>query len=264
MSLEEKEYQLALEQALRIEIDTNILIHLEDNKVISDPFAKFYQLAVLNKCDVYYHPACLRDIKKDKDEERQRITLSKLNKYVLMPDPAAPTIDFVGLVGEKKDNDEIDNAQLFQVYKGYVDYFITEDNGIHSKAAKLNLSEKVLTVANGLKLLQERYTLVIPQHPLLQECSTREIEKELNDEFFNSLREGYLGFNSWFIEKCAKQNRHCYVLRVNNKISAMLIFHREKSADHQLGLYQLRDLVSGGCRTSTTSDDSRCACRQLH
>ncbi len=219
---------------MRILIDTNILIHLEDNKVISDTFAKFYQLAISNKCDVYYHPACLRDIKRDKDEERQKITISKLNKYVQMPDPATPGTEFAALVGQNKENDVIDNAQLFQVCKEYVDFFVTEDGGIHTKAKRINLSAKVLSVTDGLKLLQEKYTLIIPQHPLLQECSTREIEKELSDEFFNSLREGYTGFNTWFVEKCARQNRRCYVLRVDSSISAILIFHREKSAEHNL------------------------------
>lgn len=218
---------------MQILIDTNILIHLEDNKVIDDQFAKFYQFAISNKCDIYYHPACLRDLKKDKDIERQSITLSKLNKYTQMPDPAIVTSDFVEFVGQKKDNDEIDNAQLFQVSKDYVDYFITEDRGIHLKAAKVNLSHKVLSIIDGLKILEEKYTLIIPRHPLLQECSIREIENELNDVFFDSLRESYSGFNNWFI-KCAKENRYCYTLRVENKISAILIFHREKHTDHAL------------------------------
>lgn len=219
---------------MRILIDTNILIHLEDHKVISDTFAKFYQLAHSNKCDLYYHPACLQDIRKDNDTDRRSITLSKFNKYTQMPDPAAPTAEFTELVGEKKDNDQIDNAQLFQVYKGYIDYFVTEDQGLHRKAEKTDLRGKVMPVADALNLLQEKYTLIIPQHPLIQECSTREIESELSDNFFNSLREGYNGFDTWFIEKCAKQNRHCYMLRVDNKISAILIFHLEKSTDHHL------------------------------
>lgn len=219
---------------MRILIDTNILIHLEDHKVVNDTFAKFYQLAHSNKCDLYYHPACLHDIRKDKDSTRQSITLSKLNKYTPMPNPAIPAAEFAALVGEKNDNDQIDNTQLFQVYKGYVDYFITEDQGIHQKAGKINLNDKVLLVVKALRLLQEKYTLIIPQHPLIQKCSTREIESELSDDFFNSLREGYDGFDTWFIEKCAKQNRYCYLLRVDNKISAILIFHREKNIDHQL------------------------------
>lgn len=218
---------------MRILIDTNILIHLEDNKVIDEQFALFYQFAISNKCDIYYHPACLRDIKKDKDEERQKITLSKLSKYTKMPDPAIPSDEFTQQVGQKKDNDEIDNTQLFQVYKEYVDYFITEDSGIHTKASRINLGNKVLSITNGLKLLQEKYTLIIPQHPLLQECSIREIENELNNVFFDSLRESYNGFDAWFM-KCARENRRCYILRVDGSIAAILIFHRERKADHDL------------------------------
>lgn len=218
---------------MRILIDTNILIHLEDNKVINEQFAKFYQTAIANKCDIYYHPACLKDIRKDNNKERKEITLSKLNKYVQMPDPATPNAEFINTVGQKKENDEIDNNQLYQAVKNYIDYFITEDKGIQGKAEKINLQNKVLSITEGLKLLNDKYTLVIPQHPLLQECSTREIENELNDTFFDSLRESYDGFNIWFL-KCAKENRRCYLLRVDNKIAAILIFNKESRAEHQL------------------------------
>jgi predicted nucleic acid-binding protein/ribosomal protein S18 acetylase RimI-like enzyme len=218
---------------MRILIDTNILIHLEDNKVINKSFAKFYQLAISNKCDLYYHPACLKDLKRDKDVERQSITLSKLDKYVLMPDPAVPTEEFHQKCGVKKANDEIDNVQLYQIVKNYIDYFITEDKGIQEKAEKLNFKKKVLSIKEGLILLDEKYTLVIPQHPLLKECSIRDIEGEINDNFFDSLRESYSGFNEWFL-KCAKENRRCYSLRVDTKLAAILIFHKEKKSDHEL------------------------------
>jgi predicted nucleic acid-binding protein len=218
---------------MRILIDTNILIHLEDNKVIDEQFAKFYQFAISNKCDLYYHADCLKDLKRDKNKDRQDITLSKLNKYTKMPNPATPTAEFINTVGQKKENDEVDNTQLFQVFKSYVDYFITEDKGIHDKAAKRSLKNKVLSLSEGLKILKEKYTLIIPQHPLLQECSVREIENEINDIFFDSLRESYNGFNDWFL-KCARENRRCYLLRVDSKIAAILIFHIEKQSDHNL------------------------------
>ncbi|MCW3102714.1 MAG: hypothetical protein JWO09_1154 [Bacteroidetes bacterium] len=218
---------------MRILIDTNILIHLEDYKVVNEQFAKFYQLATSNKCDVYYHPACIKDLKRDNDTGRQLITLSKLNKYVQMPDTVAPTAEFLNNVGQKGENDAVDNQQLYQVYKNYIDYFITEDKGIHNKSIKLNLQAKVLHVSDALKLLNEKYTLIIPQHPLLQECSIREIENEINDPFFDSLRENYSGFNNWFL-KCAKENRKCYLLRVDQKIAAILIYHLEKRDDHDL------------------------------
>lgn len=218
---------------MRILIDTNILIHLEDNQVISDVFAKFYQLAILNKCDLYYHPFCLKDVKRDKDSERQQITISKLQKYIPMPDPALPSEEFISIVGQKKENDEVDNNQLYQVVKGYVEYFITEDKGIHTKAIKLNVHRKVLSIVQGLKLLHEQFNLVIPQHPVLKECSIRDIENEITDTFFDSLRDGYPEFNDWF-SKCVRENRRCYILRVDGQISAILIYHKEKASSHNL------------------------------
>nr|MBA3987121.1 hypothetical protein [Flavobacteriales bacterium] len=137
------------------------------------------------------------------------------------------------VVGQKKENDLIDNHQLYQAYKGYIDYFITEDKGIHCKATKVNLQNKVLFIADAIKLLNEKFSLIIPQHPLLWECSTREIENEINDIFFDSFRDSYDGFNEWFF-KCARENRRCYILKVESKISALLIFHREKSNDHNI------------------------------
>ncbi|MBK7669568.1 MAG: hypothetical protein IPJ32_20865 [Sphingobacteriaceae bacterium] len=102
---------------MQLLIDTNILIHLEDNKVIDEQFAKFYQLAISNGHTIVYHPSCAKDLRRDKDSARQEITLSKLQKYTPMPNPAILTEDFINIVGQKKVNDEVDNVQLFQVQK---------------------------------------------------------------------------------------------------------------------------------------------------
>ncbi|MBA3986454.1 MAG: hypothetical protein H0X63_07780, partial [Flavobacteriales bacterium] len=153
--------------------------------------------------------------------------------YTPMPNPAALTEEFKNIVGQKKVNDEVDNIQLFQVQKGYVDYFITEDKGIKEKAKKINLTGKVLSIEDGLTLLKKLHYLVIPQHPLLEECSVREVESEIDQPFFDSLREGYMAFNDWFL-KCSRENRKCYLLRVENKITALLIYHREKPSSHGL------------------------------
>ena len=218
---------------MQLLIDTNILIHLEDNKIIDEQFARFYQLAVSNGHSVYYHPSCAKDLKRDKNLLRQEITLSKLQKYTPMPNPAILTEEFVNIVGQKKVNDEIDNVQLYQLKKGYVDYFITEDKGIKDKSNKINLSNKVLSIEEGLSLMKQLHSLIIPQHPLLEECSVRDIESEIEQPFFDSLRDSYGGFNAWFL-KCSKENRKCYLLKVDNKITALLIYHKEKSVNHNL------------------------------
>ncbi len=218
---------------MKILIDTNIIIHLEGDKVVDTNLSSFYQFAISNKCEIFYHPHCLRDIKRDKDLKRKEITLSKFKKYNPFPDPAVITSDFIKVIGQKKENDEIDNIQLFQIYKGYADLLITEDYGIKAKSRIVALDTKVLGIEEGLKVLRDKYILVVPQHPSLTECSIREIENNLSDDFFDSLRESYPGFEKWFL-KCARENRKCYLLRTDSVISAILIYHLENSVDHAL------------------------------
>jgi len=177
---------------VKILIDTNILIHLEDNKIINEKFAEFYRIAISNQCKILYHPKAIPiDLNRDKNEQRKEITKSKLKKYEILADYADITDEFNNKIGFKKVNDEIDNIQLYQVSKKYVDYFITEDKGIHEKAKSIDICKKVLKIDDILELLEEKYTIKIPSHPILKEHSIREIERKFNDSFFDSLREDY-------------------------------------------------------------------------
>lgn len=221
---------------MRILIDTNILIHLEDNKVINENFAQFYRLAISNNCKIVYHPLAIpNDLNRDKDVDRKRITKSKLQKYEKLTDYSNPDESFTDLVGCKNENDAIDNLQLYQVSKNYVDYFVTEDKGIHSKAQKIGIEKKVLNIATILNFLEEKFTIKIPSHPILKEHSIRDIEHKFNDSFFDSLREDYGGetFNTW-LKKCAEKNRKCYTLQIEEQLHAILIYNIETTEGHQI------------------------------
>jgi hypothetical protein len=220
---------------MRLLIDTNILIHLEDNKIVDDDFYKFYQLAVSNNCQVLYHPDCIKDISKDKDIIRKEILKSKLKKYTKLINKAKLDNNFSLNLGEKKENDRIDNAQLFQVFKGYVEYFITNDNGIHKKARQIEISDKVLTSRKAFELLDKKFTLIIPNHPALEHISVRKLEDDFESTFFESLRQDYGGqkFMQW-IEKCSQRDRQCYRLKIDNNLSALLIYNIEDESEHKL------------------------------
>ena len=221
---------------MRILIDTNILIELEDNRVISESFAKFYRIAIANECEILYHPKAIPiDISRDKNTERKKIIISKLNKYQSLQDYAKPTTEFTTNFNNSKINDEIDNKQLFQLKKGFVDFFVTNDNGIHKNATKINLSNKVLTIDHALTLLEEQFTFKIPSHPILREHSIREIETKFESTFFDSLREDYgeIEFNDW-LQRCVTKNRKCYSLIVEDNLQAILIYNIEKVEDHKL------------------------------
>jgi ribosomal protein S18 acetylase RimI-like enzyme len=221
---------------MKILIDTNILIGLEDNRIITETFAKFFRIAITNDCEILYHPKAIPvDINRDKNEERKEIIISKLHKYQKLQDFAIPTFEFMSNLNNNKINDEIDNKQLFQLKKGFVDIFVTQDNGIHKNANKLNLNKKVLKIEQALKLLEEQFTFIIPSHPILQEHSIREIETKFKSPFFDSLREDYgeTEFNGW-LQKCVFKNRKCYSLIVNDNLQAILIYNIEEIKDHQL------------------------------
>lgn len=221
---------------MRILIDTNILIELEDNRVITETFAKFYRIANTNDFEILYHPKAIpNDVSRDKNNDRKKIILSKLNKYQPLQDYAKPTLEFTSNLKNSKINDEIDNKQLFQLEKGFVDFFVTQDKGIHKNALKTNLNDKVLTIDEALKMLEEQFTFKIPSHPILREHSIREIESKFNSTFFDSLRKDYgiIEFNEW-LQKCAKKNRKCYTLIIEDNLQAILIYNLENVEDHQL------------------------------
>lgn len=220
---------------MRILIDTNILIHLEDNKIVDESFYRFYQLSIINKCEILYHPDCLKDLSKDSNEERKQIISSKLAKYTPMDNPAILDKDFSNSLGEKKENDKIDNSQLFQLYKEYVELLVTNDNGIHKKAKQLGLQQKVLTSKQAYDLLDKRYTLKIPSHPVLEHVSVRNLEEDFESEFFISLKNDYdpVKFMEW-INRCAQKDRKCYRLKIEGNLSALLIYNIETVQYHKL------------------------------
>jgi len=218
---------------MRILIDTNILIKLEDNHIIDDNFSSFYNYAKANSCNVYIHPNSRKDLRNDSDSDRKNISLSKLSKYEELPNPAKSDLTFSNLVGEKNSNDAIDNSLLIQIYKGYVELLVTEDKGLIKKAAKLSIGFKVLNVNNALRLLKQKFSIVIPNHPELRHLSIRDLIAFREDTFFDSLKDDYKGFDNW-LDKCAKANRHAYVLFIENKLSALLIYNIESSTNHRL------------------------------
>jgi rRNA-processing protein FCF1/L-amino acid N-acyltransferase YncA len=220
---------------MRVLIDTNILIHLEDNKVLSDEFALFYNQAIKNKCEVFYHKACIEDLNRDKDKARKEVVLSKLKKYQVLENPAILSSDFSKELGEKKVNDRIDNEQLLQLHKGYIELLVTNDKGIKKKAKKLNIEHKVLNSEEALAFLDSQFTLTIPSHPVIDHVSVRALENDFDAPFFTSLKNDYdpVKFMEW-ISRCSKEDRKCYILRIESELSAILIYNVESAKDHNL------------------------------
>jgi len=215
---------------MRILLDTNIIIYREDNKIIHEDLQTLIKIIQKSKIDLIVHPKSIDDIKKDPDKKRQKITLSKFGVYQSLKEPPNPLRDqnFQKLIGiPSNDNEIIDNTLLYALYKNAVNFLITEDKGIHRKAAKLTINERVLTILDAIDILKrdvpDEY-LSLP--PALEKTPVYNID--VNDPLFTSLKKNYPDFEEWFT-KISTDGRECLVyFRKENKIGAILIYKIEE------------------------------------
>ncbi|VUT27662.1 MAG: hypothetical protein SYNGOMJ08_00212 [Candidatus Syntrophoarchaeum sp. GoM_oil] len=212
---------------MRVLIDTNVFVYGETDKVVESDVAKLAALAMEHDVQLFVHPASLEDIGRDADESRRIIHESKFKKYPILQDSGNPDANFTSIVGKPSiPQDEVDNRILYSAYKNAVNFFVTEDLGIHRKARKLDLSERVLTVSQAVEYLRRQFERYIPEHLTLEHLEIYRLD--LQSEFFDGLREDYPDFNEWFIEK-SREGRMCWCLRDKEENLKALLIYAEKN-----------------------------------
>lgn len=212
---------------MKILYDTNILIHIQDPKILSPNLQLLLSIIREHGHQEFIHPASLNDIENDSDIERRRITLSKLHGYPRLPSPPKPDDEFISLVGTPANShDTNDNEILFSLKKNLVDFLITEDRGIRKKANLLNLDDRVFSIDSALDHFTTLYRRFFPSHSLLRKCYAHEID--IDQPFFDSLKSEYgdADFNTWY-NKCIKESRECYTYEVEDKVKAFLMLKEE-------------------------------------
>ena len=192
---------------MRFLLDTNILIPLEDSQIpLGKSLTNFVRLAHENGHTLLYHPASVDDVNEDKNESRKAQTLQRLQQYSCLDDrPECPWNQ-----GITKRNDIADNEILYALSLNAVHALITEDKGIHDKAKNRGLVDRVYTIQTAedqLRRLHDRQAIDLPN---VENVPLYELTPHLNSPFFNSLREGYHGFNEWFSKK-AQDGRKAWV-----------------------------------------------------
>lgn len=186
---------------MRILLDTNIFIPLEDSSVnISNALADLNRIAS-RKHLLLIHPATAIDLNRDKDENRKHKIIARLNKYQYLESPPefAEGEEEALLGSPKNDNDRIGNIILLAVKKNCVHWLVTQDEGIHKKAKRIGEQERVLTVDQAINALSKTESQELNIYPSIKDVPCHSLD--LKNSFFNSLREAY-DFDNWFIEKC--------------------------------------------------------------
>jgi len=211
----------------KILIDTNIFISAEDYRELSPGLAELLKILEENRHIICTHPASLRDLEKDKQEERRKIMRSKLERYPLLEFPPEPKEEFLNRIGPiRTDNDRVDANLLYAVVQFCADFLITEDRGIHQKAKKLGIGDKVLTIQSALEMFKRMHGRKAPFHaPFI--ARKKPYELDLNDPFFLSLKQDYPDFENWW-RKISREGRDCWICSENERIRALLILKEEE------------------------------------
>lgn len=183
-------------------LDTNIIIHREANKIVSQDIGILYRWLDRGQYTKCIHSATIAEVKKNPNKETVDLFLVKLESYEVIdiPSPFQDEVKNVSDQFDTTDNDIVDTVLLNEVFVGRVDILITEDKKIHKKALELGIQDKVFTIDSFLeKTFAEHPELV--NYKVLNVLKLKFGKIDLNDTFFDSLKEDYVGFDKWFIKK---------------------------------------------------------------
>ncbi len=223
---------------MRLLIDTNVLIPLEPTRhedvedgttVAADLVRVAHQAAHT----ILIHPNSLVDLQRDSDPERQATRDVLVGKYVKLESPPAMCVveTVVGAVAPGS-NDWVDHSLLAAVVGDAVDLLVTQDGGIHRKAARLNVADRVLTVQDALALLRTLDDSAPTAPPAVEFVAVHKLSA--GDPIFDSLRDDYPEFDEW-LTKAKRQGREGWIIPGGEGAYAGVCIIKPRDDEFRLG-----------------------------
>lgn len=207
----------------KILIDTNIFIGLEDHKPVEPDFAELVRKCSEHNVRIFIHEAATQELERDKDADRRRISLTKINNFEQLKGIKLPKVsnleeEFGAVL---KQNDKIDIALIHAVKINAVDFLVTQDQGLHNRTKFSVLGKRIFEVYDALAWLRQTFEPTKVHLPFIEEKKAHEINFE--DEMFDSLREGYPEFDVWWRDKCVRQHRSCWTMRIEGELAGVIV-----------------------------------------
>lgn len=212
---------------MRLLFDTNILIYIEDPKELSPDLQELLALIRSNGHQVLIHPVSLKEISRDENQERRKITLSKLKGYPVLPEQKMDS-EFEAKIGTPTNEHDLgDNTILFSLAKNNVDFLITEDQGLYKKAGILSLEDRALSIRGALKFFKALHTRVQPKSDVLRYGPMSNLN--IKDKFFDPLRADYgeSEFEKWFETKSREGRESWDYSDPDGSLGAVMILKEE-------------------------------------
>ncbi len=187
---------------MRALLDTNIIIHREAIGEINQDIGTLFKYLDKSGYEKCIHPITVKELQKYKNQDKRNSLNIKLKSYHELK-TVAPLADDVSLILKDIDvneNDENDSYLLNEVFQNRVDILISEDKKIHMKATRLGVNDKVYNIDGFLEKIISEYPELI-DYKVLSVTKKYFGEINLRDQFFDSFRADYSGFDQWFNKK---------------------------------------------------------------
>lgn len=199
-------------------LDTNIFIYREGEHELTEEMKLLAKILLdSNQYKLRIHPLTLKELGKIKDEGRRNACLSRASIYTKLSSPPVRPTSMLSIIGsESKENDFIDNCILHAIVSECADYLITNDFDVIRKANVLGIKDRVLSINDAISMFREKEILDAYYPAFLEKVPFNSIN--LNDHFFDGLKDDYAGFESWFNKK-KKANYEAYVSYLEDKRS---------------------------------------------
>jgi len=215
---------------LKVLLDTNIIIHREAAKIINPAIGKLFRFLDKGKFTKCIHPITLEEIKKNRNSDTVDTFIVKLESYEQLQTVTAMADKVLKLSEkiDKNDNDKNDTILLNEIYRGRIDYFITEDRKIHYKSVLLGIDDRVFTIESFIeKISSENPELV--DYKVLSVVKKKFGELNLSDSFFDSFKDDYTEFEKWYIKK---SDETAYVTLDNGSVTSFLFLKIENKDEN--------------------------------
>jgi GNAT superfamily N-acetyltransferase len=215
-------------------IDTNILISLEPTSDIAiEPGAReaaeVARLIQQSGNRIVVHPHALADFDRDHDHKRRTHREYVLKKYPILDGAPQLTAADETVLGAslERSNDWVDNHLLVSVARDAVSYLVTQDQAIHARAARLEISDRILTTADAVAMLRALFPTTPTLPPAVRSVKAHALDKD--DPIFDSFRTDYPRFDEW-LRKCKLDDRPTWVIDGANALAAICIVKAEHDA----------------------------------
>lgn len=220
--------------ALRLLVDSNFYITLEpfagQIETGQPAAAEVARLAAEQGHKLYVHPAIRDELLQAQDPTLRAQRLAELQKFPVLAEgkiPAALT-DVLGTPSVKS-NDYRDMRLLAALHQNAVAYLITDDIKLRSRAARVGLADRVLSLVDTVAMLRQLAPTTITPPPRVQRVEAYALDAD--EAIFTSLREDYDGFDQWLDTRVRSDpdNRDCLVIEEGGRYAGLVIVKRNEA-----------------------------------